>query len=72
MTPSLSSLTPPNKARLLKQLEEMAAAVKALPTITPCALCDWFEANNCKQWKQAVPAEAQAAGCSEWMEKLPF
>ena len=72
MTHSLSSLTPAGKARLLTQLEEMALAVKALPTITPCVLCDWFEANNCKHWKQPVPLEAQAVGCSEWIEKVPF
>jgi len=72
MTRSLSSLTPAGKARLLSQLEEMSLAVKSLPTITPCVLCDWFEGGNCKQWKQSVPLEAQAEGCSEWMEKVPF
>ncbi len=72
MTRSLSSLTPAGKARMLAQLEEMVAAVKALPEYTPCVLCDWFEGGNCKQWKTAVPAEAQDAGCSEWIEKLPF
>ena len=72
MTRSLSSLTPPGKARILKQIEEMAFSIQALPAITPCALCNWFNSGACGKWKQKVPSEARSEGCAEWMERVPF
>lgn len=72
MTRSLSSLTPASKARLINQLQEMAAAVEDLPTVTPCALCDKFHGGHCEQWKAPVPADAQEAGCENWIETVTF
>jgi len=66
--------TPALKRRLIE-------AIEALPTVTPCthggmAECDYFDAEQaggyCKRWEQPVPSEAQAEGCKEWVELLPF
>ena len=72
MTTSHSSLTPAGKKRLLEQLAELSAAIESLPTLTPCELCDQFENGHCRTWKSTVPVEARAAGCAEWVERLPF
>lgn len=57
-----------------KQLIEM---IQALPTVTPCAECDFFDAQTsggyCRKFEAAVPEENQAdARCPEWVPLLPF
>jgi len=53
--------------------------VKALPEDRHCAGCLNFhtrwkgkDANYCENWHTEVPEEAQAAGCDDWLEEIPF
>lgn len=65
-------LTPAEKKRSIKALEDALIALKATPTVTPCAKCDNFQEGRCWHWNADVPESAQATGCNEWFEAIPF
>lgn len=67
-------MTPAQKARALNGLREAMAAVEALPTVTPCALCENFRHGDahCSVYRMPVPEAAQPEGCAAWVEDVPF
>lgn len=70
-------MTPADRDRAVKQLEDTIALVKAMPVVTPCAQCFHFikignEPGFCNKWEANVPEDAQAAGCGSWEEPVPF
>lgn len=47
--------------------------IDQIPAATPCSACDHFAAGDrCSVWKATVPPEAQAAGCEQFEDEVPF
>lgn len=65
-------LTPAQRDRDIARLREAIHALERMPVVTPCAECENFRAGFCTQWSATVPAEAQASGCEQWQEAVPF
>lgn len=65
-------LTPPQRDRLLEDLQTAIAAVRAIPTATPCASCEYHGNGHCDKWLADIPPEHLASGCDEWLEEIPF
>lgn len=67
-------LTPAERDRAVEHMEEALKALKTMPVHTPCAKCELFhkEQGRCWHWNAEVPEAAQAAGCHEWQEAIPF
>ncbi len=67
------TMTPAQKSRAINTLTAALSIVQALPEDRACALCENFDdKGNCAKWGAPVPTEAQAAGCDEWSESIPF
>lgn len=65
-------LTPAERDRAIESMEDALKALKTMPVVTPCAKCDNFQEGRCLHWNADVPEAAQAAGCHEWQEAIPF
>ena len=66
------TMNPAQKARALDTLTAALSIVQALPEDRSCAGCENFIKGDCAKWGAPVPAEAQADGCQEWAEAIPF
>lgn len=66
------NFTPTAKQRAIETLNRALAIVNALPATTPCSGCGQFEDGFCHHWKAKVPVDAQADGCEQWEEEIPF
>jgi hypothetical protein len=66
------TMTPAQKSRAINTLTAALSIVQALPEDRACAACDHFDKGHCAKWDATVPAEAQADGCQEWVENIPF
>lgn len=68
-------MNPAERDRAIKAAAEILEILKTLPVTTPCASCLHFDPDEkgwCRRWAAMVPKDAQAAGCSEWQEQIPF
>ena len=66
------TMTAKQKALAIETLTEALRIVQALPESRACGSCDYFDKGHCRKWGAPVPEEAQAAGCDEWIEDIPF
>ena len=67
-----TTMTPAQKIRAIEALTAALSIVQALPEDRACRSCDYFDKGDCRKWGAPVPEEAQAAGCDEWVEDIPF
>ena len=67
-----TTMTAKQKALAIETLTEALRIVQALPEDRACGGCDYFDKGHCYKWGAPVPEEAQAAGCDEWIEEIPF
>lgn len=67
-----TTMTPAQKTRAIAVLTDAMNIIKALPDDHSCHGCDYFTKGDCAKWGAPVPEEAQAAGCDEWIEDIPF
>ena len=67
-----TTMTPTQKASAIAALIEAMRIVQALPEDRSCPGCDYFDKGACHKWGTPVPEEAQATGCDEWVEDIPF
>lgn len=65
-------LTPAERDRAVEHMEEALKALKTMPVQTPCAKCEFMMNGRCSHWNAEVPEAAQAAGCHQWQEAIPF
>ena len=67
------TLTPEAKARTLGMLRDLAADLEAHGSVTACCHCEHFgERAFCRHWSSDVPKHAQAHGCDQFQEEVPF
>ena len=66
------TMTAKQKALAIETLTEALRIVQALPEDRACGGCDYFDNGHCRKWGAPVPEEAQAAGCDEWIDDIPF
>jgi hypothetical protein len=68
------NLTHSTKRQMIETLEQALAIVKSLPAQTPCIKCENFtpEREFCEHWNSKVPQDAQAVGCEQYIDLVPF
>ena len=68
------NLTHSTKREMITTLEQALLIVRSLPAQSHCEQCNNFtpEREFCEHWNSKVPKEAQAAGCDEFIDLVPF
>ena len=66
------NMNPAQKTRAIETLTMALSIIQALPENRACSGCENFIKGDCAKWGAPVPTEAQADGCDEWVESLPF
>lgn len=65
-------MTPKEKDAIVEKLQAALQAIAYMPTATPCKRCDHWIENSCHKWGATPPLEAQATGCDEFVDEVPF
>ena len=64
--------TPGRKKSAIEELQLLLQAVRSMPTVTPCAECDYFDSGVCRRFRADVPADVRPQGCDHFADKVPF
>ena len=66
-------LTPVEKTRMIRAMEDALEVVRQLPEYKDCKSCKFWENGTCMMFQQTPPDHVQAKGCESWeSDEIPF